>query len=291
METDWELQKLIDMQKKQIALISLFSVLMIAMYFGVLQIWSTVGIDWKETFFPAARAVLNGESPYTVPTFRNAPWTILFLLPFAILSETMGGILFFLASLGVYAWAAYRLQASRLALAVFLLSPPVVYGMRMLNVDIFVLIGFTLPAQLGLFFVLIKPQMGIAMIPFWLFQSYREGGIPKVISTFAPVTLVTGVSFLMFGNWLSGRQSDLLDSFWNASLWPWAIPIGIVLITLSIRDKRSELAMAASPFLSPYLAYHSWVSVLAGLIRSDFEFVIAVAAMWFVAVLIALGIA
>lgn len=279
------------MPKKHLATISLFLVLMIAMYVGVLQIWSTVGIDWKETFYPAANAVLRGNSPYTVPTFRNAPWTILFLLPFALFSETTGGVLFFLASLGIYAWVAYRLQASRLALTVFLLSPPVVYGMRMLNVDIFVLIGFTLPAQLGLFFVIIKPQMGIVMIPFWLIQAYKEGGIRQVVTTFAPVTVVTVLTFLFFGNWLSGRQSDLLDSFWNASLWPWAVPIGIVLSALSIRDMRKDFAMAASPFLSPYLAYHSWVSVLTGLIRYDFEFIIAVTSMWLVAVLIALGMA
>lgn len=279
------------MPKKHLATISLFLVLMIAMYVGVLQIWSTVGIDWKETFYPAANAVLRGDSPYTVPTFRNAPWTILFLLPFALFSETTGGVLFFLASLGIYAWVAYRLQASRLALTVFLLSPPVVYGMRMLNVDIFVLIGFTLPAQLGLFFVIIKPQMGIVMIPFWFIQAYKEGGIRQVTTTFAPVTVITVLTFLFFGNWLSGRQSDLLDSFWNASLWPWAVPIGIVLSALSIRDMRKDFAMAASPFLSPYLAYHSWVSVLTGLIRYDFEFIIAVLSMWLVAVLIALGMA
>lgn len=194
------------MPKKQIALFGLSFLLLIVVWFGVSRVWSTVGIDWKETFYPAARAVLNGESPYTVPTFRNAPWTILFLLPFALFSETTGGILFFISSLGIYAWSAYRLQASRLALTAFLLSPPVVYGMRMLNVDIFVLIGFSLPAPLGLFFVLIKPQMGIAMLPFWLAQSYRQGGVKKVFITFAPVTIVSAFSFLFFGNWLSGRQ-------------------------------------------------------------------------------------
>ncbi|GAB4499716.1 MAG: hypothetical protein OHK003_16730 [Anaerolineales bacterium] len=279
------------MQKKHFALIVLFSILITTLYFGLLQIWSAVGIDWKETFYPAAKAVLNGESPYTAPTFRNAPWTILFLLPFALFSETTGGILFFLASLGVYAWAAHRLQASQLALTVFMLSPPVIYGMRMLNIDVLVLIGFTLPAQIGLFFVLIKPQMGIAMIPFWFVQSYKEGGIRKIVAVFAPVTVAVGLSFLLFGNWLFSRQADLLDSYWNASLWPWAVPIGIVLAALSVRDMRKDFAMAASPFLSPYLAYHSWVSVLAGLIRFDFEFVVAVASMWFVAILITLGMA
>lgn len=279
------------MPKKQTVLIGLSLLLLVIVWFGVSQVWSVVGIDWKETFYPATRAVLNGESPYTVPTFRNVPWTILFLLPFALFSETVGGIFFFIASLGTYAWSAYRLQASRLALIAFLLSPPVVYGMRMLNVDIFVLLGFTLPAQFGLFFVLIKPQMGIAMVPFWLAQAYRQGGVKKVFITFAPVTIVSAFSFLFFGNWLSGRQADLLDSVWNASLWPWAIPIGIVLTALSIRDLRGEFAMSASPFLSPYLAYHSWVSVLAALLKYDFELVIAVCAMWATAILITLGFA
>jgi hypothetical protein len=276
---------------KKIVPAFLFLFLFSVLFFGISRIWDIVGIDWKETFYPASKAVLEGRSPYTVPTFRNAPWTILLILPFALFSETIGGILFFMASFAAYAWAAYRLKASRMALIVFLFSPPVIYGMRMLNVDVFVLIGFFLPAQIGLFFVIIKPQMGIAMIPFWLINAYKGGGIREVIRTFAPITIVLSLSFLLFGNWMSGRQADLFGSFWNASLWPWAIPIGIVLVALSLRDLRDDFAMAASPFLSPYLAYHSWVSVLAGLIRHDFEFVIAVAAMWLVAIIKGLGFA
>lgn len=278
-------------KNKTIILVMLFLLLFLLLFFGISQIWDIVGVDWKETFYPASQAVFEGHSPYTVTTFRNAPWTILLILPFALFSEKIGGILFFMASFAAYAWTAYRLKASRRALVVFLFSPPVIYGMRMLNVDIFVLIGFVLPAQIGLFLVIIKPQMGIAMIPFWLIKAYKVGGTKEVIRTFAPITVALSLSFLFFGNWISGRQGDLFGSFWNASLWPWAIPIGIVLVALSLRDLREDFAMAASPFLSPYLAYHSWVSVLAGLIRHDFEFVVAVAAMWLVAVIKAFGFA
>jgi hypothetical protein len=262
----------------------------IGLFVAVNQVWHIVGIDWRETFYPAARAMLEGESPYSVPTFRNLPWTVLLLLPFAVFSEQVGGVLFFIASAGIYVWIAYRLQASRIALIVFLLSPPVVYGLRMLNVDIFVLLGFTLPAPIGLFLVLIKPQMGLVMALFWLVEALRQGGVKQVVQTFAPVTIVLLFSFFIYGNWLGGRQVDLLDSFWNASLWPWAIPIGVVLTALSLRDLRADLAMSASPFLSPYLAYHSWVVVLAGLMRRDFELVLAVGAMWFVAVIRVLGV-
>ncbi len=58
---------------------------------------------------------------------------------------------------------------------------------------------------------------------------------------------------------------------------------------LSLRDRRKDYAISASPFLSPYLAYHSWAGVLLGLVQHDFELVTAVVGMWLVAVVRLLG--
>ena len=256
---------------------------LVLLYFGADSLWPAVGIDWRETFYPAARAALEGRNPYeAVPTYRNVPWTLAPLMPFALLPERASGVLFFLASLALYALTAIRLKASRAALVAFLLSPPVIYGLRMLNVDAFVLMGFLLPPQIGLFFVLVKPQMGIAMVPFWMIEAWREGGWRAVLRAFWPATLAMIVSLLLFGPSV-GRSGGLLQSAWNASLWPWAFPVGFALTVLSLRHRRADQAMAASPFLSPYLAYHSWVSVLAGLMRHDLELVLAVIGMWLVA--------
>lgn len=272
---------------KQIAVVLLTIVLL---YAGANSLWPLVGIDWKETYYPATRAVLEGINPYrAVPTFRNLPWTLIPLLPFAVFPERVGGVLYFIATLALYALAAVRLEAARVALIAFLLSPPVVYGMRMLNTDALGLMGFILPPQIGLFFVLIKPQMGIAMIPFWMVETWREGGWASLLRVFLPATLATVISLAVFGSSSIGRSDDLLQSTWNASLWPWAFPIGFALTILSIRNRRKDQAMAASPFLSPYLAYHSWVSVLAGLIRHNLELVLAVIGMWLVAVIRILG--
>jgi hypothetical protein len=260
------------------------------LYWAVYSIWPLLGIDWHETFYPALHKAVSGENPYDVPTYRNAPWTIFLLLPFSLLPEDAGGVLYFIASLAGYAWVAYRLKARPIAFVAFLFSPPVVYGLRMLNVDVLVLIGFVLPAPIGLFFVLIKPQMGIAMAIFWFAEAWRNGGLMAVARTFSPVVISLGLSFVIFGNWIVGRQSDLLSSFWNASLWPWALPIGLVLVALSIRDRRSDFGMAASPFLSPYLAYHSWASVLVGLLKYDFQLVIAVIGMWVAGAINAFGL-
>ena len=265
--------------------------LLVVLYVGADSLWSMVGIDWRETYYPAARAVLAGNDPYqAVRTFRNVPWTLIPLLPFALFSERVGGVLYFMATLALYAGVAIRLKASRLALTAFLVSSPVVYGLRMLNVDVLVLAGFILPPTVAVFFVLIKPQMGIAMLPFWFFEAWRQGGWKSVLRVFAPVTLATLVSLAVFGTSSIGRSDDLLQSTWNASLWPWAFPIGFALVVLSIHRRRADQAMAASPFLSPYLAYHSWVSVLAGLIRHDLELVLAVTGMWLVALIRGLGL-
>jgi hypothetical protein len=139
-----------------------------------------------------------------------------------------------------------------------------------------------------LFFVLIKPQMGMALIPYWMFETWRQGGWRLLLQAFAPAALATILSFIVIGSSI-GRSNDLLQSEWNAGFWPWGFPIGFALTVLSIRNNRKDQAMAASPFLSPYLAYHSWVSVLAGLIKHEFELVLAVIGMWLVAVIRILG--
>jgi hypothetical protein len=266
------------------------TLLLIILYIAANSLWPAVGIDWRETYYPAARAVLEGKNPYqAAPTFRNVPWTLIPLLPLAFFSERVSGVLYFIISLALYALTAIKLKASRMALIVFLLSSPVVYGMRMLNVDAMVLMGFILPPQIGLFFVLIKPQIGIAMVPFWMFEAWREGGWKSLLRVFTPAMLAIIVSFVIFGSSSIGRSNDLLQSAWNASLWPWAFPIGFTLTILSLRNRRADQAMAASPFLSPYLAYHSWVSVLAGLMQHDLELMLTVIGMWLVAVIRILG--
>jgi hypothetical protein len=125
-----------------------------------------------------------------------------------------------------------------------------------------------------------KPQMGFAMAIYWLVQAWKTGGIKKVALTFAPVVTVFGLSFLFFGNWITNRQPDLTAAIWNTSLWPWSIPIGLVLLAISLRDMRQDFAMAASPFMSPYVAYYSWVGVLAGFLGDEYILIVAVVGMW-----------
>src|SRR3990172_13242130 len=82
-------------------------------------------IDWHNTWRPAALLLLAGQSPYDCKWFFGPPWALFPLLPLALLPETIGRLILLLVCFILFALAALRFGAGRLALAVFLLSPVV----------------------------------------------------------------------------------------------------------------------------------------------------------------------
>lgn len=243
-----------------------------------------VGVDWRLAYRPAALAVLEGKSPFSVEGFFNAPWAVLVHLPFALFPEEIGRAALFLVGYGVYGLVAYRFGAKPLAFAAFMISPPVVHGLLNSNIDWLAFLGFILPPQIGLFFVIIKPQVGIGVMVFWLYQAWNDGGWKQMIRIFSPLTFVLVVSFLLFGLWPLRFEQEI-SLWWNASLWPMSIPIGLVLLVSSIRHRDIRYAIPAGPCLSPYVLFHSWVGALLPLLTRQAETILAVAGLWLVVLL------
>jgi len=52
------------------------------------------------------------------------------------------------------------------------------------------------------------------------------------------------------------------------------------LFITSIRRQKIEYAMAASPCLSPYVLFHSWVGVILAIVSSVPETIAAVIGLW-----------
>lgn len=250
------------------------------------------GIDWHFTYRPATLAFLSGKSPFSVDIYFAAPWALIPLIPFAVLPENIGRGMLFIVGLCAFAYTAHKLGAKPVAMIAFLLSPPVWHCLYNSNIEWLPLLGFVLPPQIGLFFLAIKPQIGIGVALFLLFEAWRLGGLREIIRITWPVTLSLVISFVLYGFWpLRFKETLLLTQAYNASLWPSSIPVGLALLISAIRKHNIRPAAAASPCLSPYVLLHAWSGALVSVTPDIPETVAAVIGLWVLVAIRGLGIA
>ncbi len=249
------------------------------------------GVDWHYVFRPGALALIQGQSPYeVVPYFSSTPWGMLPLVPLALLPEALGRALLFLFSLGAITYAALRLEASPLALGVFLLSPPVLHCLLNANLDFMVLLGFVLPPPIGMFFITVKPQVGGVVGLFWCIEAWRMGRWRGLLRVAGPIALAYLVSFALYGFW--PRHYLAIAEFsqgWNSSVFPLAIPVGLALTVQALRTRQVRWALPASVCLSPYVLFHSYSAPLLALTKNTPAMVAAVIGLWIVIALRAMG--
>lgn len=258
----------------------LVALLLLAMLVAATQ-YLPPGIDWRDTYRPAAKALLSGRSPFSVEIFFAAPWSLIPLLPLALLPLELGRAVLFLASVVSFAFVGHRMGAKPVTMIAFLLSPPVIHCLLNGNIEWLPLLGFILPPQIGLFFVIIKPQIGFAVALFWAVEAWRDGGMAQLIRLLWPIALATLISFALFGLWPLGFLDcpDLVRAH-NASLWPASIPVGLGLLVASIRKREIRFAVGASPCLSPVVLLHAWSGALLALAPFTAEMIAAVAGLW-----------
>jgi hypothetical protein len=238
-----------------------------------------IGSDWVSIYRPAALSFISGENPYG-SAFVNPPWTLIPLIPFTLLPWRFAGAVLSILGLFSYAYVAYKFRATYFAFSFFLISVPVVHQLIDPGVDWLVALGFILPPQIGLFFILIKPQVGFAVALYWLGLSWQSGGIRQVLKVFLPIVVMYLLSFMVYGyHPLFG--ANLIDIHYNVSLWPWSIPLGIFLVVFALKSKKINWSMLASPLLSPYIAFHSFHGVFLALVRTPIFLVLAVVFVWF----------
>lgn len=93
-------------------------------------------------------------------------------------------------------------------------------------------LGYIMPPQLGLFFIAIKPQVGIGVAVFWLVEAWRKGGWRSGLKAFWPFTAVLVLSMLLDLDWplRFGQQAGLQ----SASLWPMSIPVSLALLAAAV---------------------------------------------------------
>jgi hypothetical protein len=237
--------------------------------------------DWHGTYRQAAIHLLQGESPYLTRTLYNPPWLLLPLLPFAMLPERIGSAAWFASNVLLLGYLAYRMGAKPSAMLAFLFSYPAYRCLLHGQVDGLATIGILLPPQIGLFFILTKPQIGIGIALYWLIEAWRQDGIRRVIHDFAPVGIAFVLSFILFGPYLNtGRMEYVAGKDWNTSFFPLALPLGLFLITKAIQSRQFKLSISASAFLTPYLAYYSWTPALLSIANNQLPFILVALSTW-----------
>ncbi|HMM30119.1 MAG TPA: hypothetical protein PKD46_17705 [Aggregatilineaceae bacterium] len=256
-------------------------------------LWWPDGVDYFFTFRPVARGFLSGETRlYDEASlgFYNAPWTLLILVPFGLLSFSLGQAVLNTLSLGIIASTSFFLQAARRI-------PPLFVVLSMVNlhtvdvlfrgqVDALALLGVLLgwlgvrnhrPYALswGLWFIAIKPNnLLLVVLVFalavrrWPWRDWlRAVSIPA--ASFALSLLVVGLDWPLryIENYrVHGPPRYLSVTTWRAldqaglpaePFWPVAALLVIAVLVFAYRAGLTEhtliLALTTNLLVSPYV--------------------------------------
>lgn len=264
-----EISSTVDSSKRKIDLRKLkmigFAFLFLAIT-AYIYTYFPVERHWHEILRPASLRLLSLRNPYEIQDFFNPPWALLPILPFAILPESLGNALFGATTLFVFGFIARRMGATWLLTIALVTLPQTLYNAVQLNFEWLAALGFILPAQVGLFFVLIKPQTGGLLAAYWLIEAYRTNKLREVFRIFGPVSITFLLSFAIFGFYPA--KSDFLLFPEGKHFWPYSVPIGLILMVIALKYRRQGFSITAGPFLAPYVQPYSLPMALYGLLPS-----------------------
>lgn len=222
--------------------------------------------DWTYVFYPAGRSFWQPYFPITLQRelyFFNPPWMAWLLAPFTLFPVRLALAIWLTFTLVLATWCIHRLGGGIYEVILVLCSPVFLRLFIHAQIDVVVLLGFTLLVTttpiymqgVGIVFLVIKPQvLFLGAFVHWFHLSQQN----KLL-LLAPLAVITLISFLFYGFWLSYLYQvfPLLSQTANVSIWPYGIPVGLVLLGLSIKRGNVYLGAFATYFLSPYVISHS----------------------------------
>lgn len=146
--------------------------------------------------------------------------------------------------------AFYLLTQRRIGMTLLLMCSPLPlwsawYG----NIEALVLLGAALTPTIGIWLVLVKPQIGLVMALLFLVQRWDE---TKSIGAVARLALPVGVA-LFVSLMLGMLHTTPVNEVWNISIWPIGLIIGIPATLIALYYRANDAALFAGPFVSPYL--------------------------------------
>lgn len=224
-----------------------------ALFFALL---APAQIDFQ-FFYNAGYHLLHGSSPYLEPGYFNPVWVAVFFAPLALFPFEAAWRIHAFLSIFIYSIAFFRLVRNRksawlyAALAPFFIVITSVYG----NMEYMVLLGITLPAPIGIFLVLSKPQMGLGVAMVMLLVEWNRSHRSAV--TIGMFVILAELLSVLMG--MGGYQR--VNQTLNMAL-PSGFLIGVPLLLLALWRRNRLTAMAATMTISPYATALSWVAII-----------------------------
>jgi len=226
--------------------------------------------DWTAVFYPAAGSPLD---PYGVRApfyLANPPWLVWILFPFSFLPVELSFAIWIVLTILISAWCIFKLGGDLYIVLLSLCTPAFARVFIQGQVEVLPLLGFTLMLvspkiygkTFGYLLLAIKPQvLGLGAVAAWLRLDRRD----KVV-VIAAVLVIVLISLLLYGNWpsiLLSNMSTIADAKHGLHLWPYGIPVGVILIGFSLKRKDAKLGGLSTLFFVPYIGLHSLFPYLA----------------------------
>jgi hypothetical protein len=236
--------------------------------------------DWR-IYRHAAQNVLRGETPYFENTgYFNPPWVAILLIPFSLVPFRIGAGMLSTTTISIVISICLKYKFSKIKVILIAVSPIVFYIIIHSQIDALVLAGIFLPVSWWPLVAISKPQIAIALGAHALNKA-------TIKSSIIILTVVLGVSFMIFGFWPShsmNNSPEILNAPWNMwhDIWPLYFPIGLTFVLLGIQQNKVDWLIVASPFLFPYAAYSSFLGIWIILHKkiNNWQTVILWAASW-----------
>lgn len=253
---------------------------LIAVSFGVGLTVANTG-DFN-IFYNAGRAVLRGVSPYSSaisygffnPLYVAIAFAPLALFPVEVADKIFAGVTFFVCGIAFH--LATR-RDWRLTLLLMLTPFPLMLA-YLANLDELLILGAFISPLIGIWLVLIKPQLGIVVALLLLLQCYDKRSLNAMAWLMIPVTIAY-IDSLSVGLW----RVTPLQARWNVSLFPAGLIVGLPVAFYALKKRSRDAALFAGPFLTPYLGGPAgWILALPLLSRRWYLAVGAVVASWLV---------
>lgn len=232
---------------------------------GVLEVdWGNIPpwtFDW-DVFRAASLALLRGQNPYEVGSegmrFFNPPWTVLLLVPVALLPRIPGLIVLALISTVSLLLVARRMGMGLWGSVLLVTSLMHIESMLNGNIEFLPWLGVLFPAPVALLFFAIKPQATAGAIALVLLGEMQDNGWVGLLKALAPTAALTALWLLIWGPPPTKPFSDAI----NFSLFPYSLIVGLPALFYALARRDLRWAALAGPLLSPYVPFHTYLAVL-----------------------------